>query len=101
MIKVFICGSNGVFTLAYSGTGTRTGKTSCMRLYRMFHITQEPGPESGPQISRMGLKPILQDLKVIPDLSCNGFLYKKAMYFFTLLTPVHKCIEETEIILTV
>ena len=31
------------------GTGTRTGKMGCMRLYRTFHITQEPGPESGPE----------------------------------------------------
>ena len=74
--------SYGVFTLAYSGTGTGTGKMGCMRLYRTFHTTQEPGPESGPENSRMGSKPIFQDLKVILDMSCNGFLYYKAMYFF-------------------
>ena len=31
------------------GTGTGTGKMGCMRLYRTFHTTQEPGPESGPE----------------------------------------------------
>ena len=55
------------------GTGTRTGKMVCMRLYRMFHTTQEPGPESGPEKSRMGSKPIFQDLKLNQEMSCNGF----------------------------
>ena len=64
------------------GTGTGPGKMGCMRLYRTFHTTQEPRPESGPEKSRMSSKPIFQDLKVIPDMSCNGFLYYKAMYFF-------------------
>ena len=53
-----------------------------MRLYRMFHITQEPGPELGPKKLRMGFKTIFQDLKAVPDMSCNGFLYYTAMYFF-------------------
>ena len=35
----------GLITLAYSGTGTGDRKRmGCMRLYRMFHITQGPGP---------------------------------------------------------
>ena len=36
----FIHSMYGLITLAYS----RTGKMGCMRLYRMFHITQGPGP---------------------------------------------------------
>ena len=45
----------------------------CMRLYRMFHTAQEPGPESGPEKSRMGSKPIFQDLKLNQDISCDAF----------------------------
>ena len=55
------------------GTGTRTGKMGCMRLCRMFHTTQESGPESGPEKSRMGSKPIFQDLKLNQVMSCNRF----------------------------
>ena len=44
-------------------TGTRTGKLACMILCRTFHTTPEPGPVSGPGNSRMGFKPIFQDLK--------------------------------------
>ena len=51
------------------GIGTGTGKIGCMRLYRTFHSTQEPGPEK----SRMGSKPILQDLKLNQEMICNGF----------------------------
>ena len=56
--------SNGVFTLVYFGTGTGDQnwdwKMGCMRLYRTFHTTQEPGPQSGPEKSRMGSKPIFR-----------------------------------------
>ena len=55
------------------GMGIRTGKMGCMRLYRMFHITQEPGPRSGPEKSRMGSKPIFQDLKLNQEIIYNGF----------------------------
>ena len=46
------------------GTGTGTGKMGCMRLCRTFHTTQESVPESGPEKSRIGSKPIFQDLKL-------------------------------------
>ena len=55
------------------GTGTGTGKMGCMILYRMFHTTQESGPESGPEKSRMGFKPIFQDLKLNQEMIYNGF----------------------------
>ena len=55
------------------GTRNGTGKMGCMRLYRTFHTTQEPGPESGPGKSRMGSKPIFQDLKLNQEMIYNGF----------------------------
>ena len=50
-----------------------TGKMGCKRLYKTFHTTQEPGPESGPEKSRMGSKPIFQDLKLNQEMSYNSF----------------------------
>ena len=47
-------------------------KMGCMRLCRMFHTAL--GLESGPEKSRMSFQTIFQDLKMIPEMSCSGFL---------------------------
>ena len=78
-VSLFAFGSSNHPFMVYSdwltpglGPVTRTGtrKLACMILCRTFHIT----PELGPVNSRMGFKPIFQDLKLSPVISCNWFL---------------------------
>ena len=58
--------SNGLFTLAVSGTGTETLKNGCMVLCRTFHTA--PKQWQG----RMGYVPIFQVLKLFQVVCSNG-----------------------------